>query len=222
MKVAVIVPFRDRGDADRKANLFHTLYHLDACGFIPWLSDDFRSGPFNRSAAYNNGRALHPADVYVWHEADILVPHQQLRDAIEMAAAEPGLVVPFTEYRALSPEDTVKVRGGADPAGFTPEHVVKNGASIGAVGVCSEASMAAVGRWDEKFAGWGFDDNAMFQAFRVAAGPPRWVDGTAYHLWHKPGNEASGADAVATSLNHDRWCLYRDASTADEIRALTA
>lgn len=222
MKVAVVIPFRDRGDANRRRNLDAVVQHLDGCGFIPWVVDDGRHGPFNRSAAYNAGRALYQADVYVWHEADMLVPPANLRDAVDLAAAEPGLVVPFTEYRALSEQDTWRARTGADPAGFTPEHVVCNGASVGAVGVTSEATMRTVGRWDERFRGWGFDDNAMFRAFSVTAGPPRWVNGTAYHLWHHPGNEASGADALATSLNHERWCLYRDAVTADQIRALTA
>ena len=66
--------------------------------------------------------------------------------------------------------------------------------------------MQAVGQWDEHFAGWGFDDNAMFLAFERLAGPPRWVQGVGWHLWHPLAYGRVDTDAKArTAANRARY-----------------
>jgi len=230
----VIVPFRDKGDPWRAKNLGTVLEHLDQCGFDPHIVDDGRTGqaPFNRSAAYNRGIQAHPADVWVCHEADMLIDPEQLTTAVELAAAQPGLVVPFNTRNELSRTDTERVHRGADHRAFTPEYVMGDGRSVGAVNVVSAATMRLVGRWDEAFEGWGFDDRAMARAFKVVTGrDTRAVPGIGWHLWHVPGWSVEsrfrgGAhipphEHEATVRNERRYRRYRRASTPDQIRALT-
>lgn len=222
MRVAVIVPWRDKGDPRRRMNLFATVEHLNAAGYTPTVTGDNRAGPFNRSAAYNEGRRTTPADVYVWHEADMIVPADQLDEGIRLAAATTGLVIPFTTYHILNPEHSDLVHAGADPADQDC-NTIGGGQSIGAVGITSEATMQMVGRWDETFSGWGYDDNAMHRAFTVCAGPTRWVDGPGYHLWHPTGAApADQAEALATARNTARLQHYLAEDRPDGIRALTA
>lgn len=219
----IVVPWRDKGDRDRRANFDAVLDHLTGLGVGPVaVADDGRLGPFNRSAAYNRGRAAHPSDVYVWHEADMLLPADQLEAGVRLALESPGLVVPFTEYRYLSAADSGAVRDGQPPEAFRPEFLMGGGKSIGAVGITSEETMRLVGRWDEKFAGWGHDDNAMFRAFTLCAGPARWVEGPGYHLWHPPGMQTPVVEEQdATNDNYRRWLAYKAAATPEEVRALT-
>ena len=168
----ILVPWRDKGDCWRTANLSAVLAHLSTMADLDVdVVDDAASGPFNRSRAYNRGIARHPsADVFLFHEADMLVPEAQLRQAIAWAVGRTGLIVPFDLYRYLSTETTERVRAGRDPLLATPEYVMSDGRSNGAVNVVSAATMRAVGCWDEEFAGWGFDDRAMVRAFEVATG----------------------------------------------------
>lgn len=196
------------------------------------ISSDGASGkaPFNRSRAYNRGAEV-LADIYVWHEADMLVPRHQLVEGIRLAAQEPGLVVPFDTYCYLGEDDSMKVLEGAAPGFFKPERVMTDGRSIGAVGITSAATLQSVGQWDEMFSGWGYDDNAMAYAFQKAANPTRWVVGDAHHLWHTPGWQAGGRFAggaeisdeekAATERNRIRLGLYRQARSPLEIRRLT-
>lgn len=241
-RVAIIVPWRDKGDPYRGANMHTVIDHLTSMrlGDVI-LTSDGRDGnvPFNRSAAYNLGIALARPDpdiVYIFHEADMLVPHDQLRRAVTWAATtSPGLVVPFDTYRYLSRRDTELVRdGGADPATFSPLRKMLDGRAIGAVNIVTAATMAAVGRWDETFEGWGFDDRAMAHAFEVACGRPAFiVTGDATHLWHEPGWAAgkgfSGGSRTltareqrATEANRKRMREYLRTQNADGIRELTA
>lgn len=216
----VIIPFRDRGtDPTRVANLTRVVWTWQSYGFAPMTIGDGRIRPaqFNRSAAYNRGMAhcWDSSDVFVFAESDMLIPVDLINAAVHRAFDSPGLVVPFTEYRALSQKDSCDVRGGADPARFIPERIMPNGQSIGAINVVSRKTMEKVGQWDEQFEGSWYDDNAMKIAFEVLAGKTRWVDGTAYHLWHLPGHAGShlsAEDREATRRNRARLQQYRQAS----------
>lgn len=223
---AVIVPFRDRGrDPLRQANLERVLSWWTEEGLSPVVVDDGRSGDeqFNRSRAYNNGIAVVSAEVYVFTESDMLISRHQVDKAIALATEAPGVVVPFRQYRALEEISSALVRNYIRyPYDCTPDFVMDDD-SIGAINVVSHATLEATGGWDENFCGSWWDDRAMFRAFEVCAGPPRWVDGPAWHLWHLPG--ASGEhltdeDRAATARNEERWRRYEQAQTPEEIRAL--
>jgi len=231
MTAHIVIPFRDRGrDQLRRANLEKV---VDWIRDWPWplhIVDDGRADDqqFNRSAAYNRGRLLAEsagADVVVYLESDMLVPREQITMGIELARNDLGLVVPFTSYRYLSEEDAALVRGGAAPDSMTPESTMEHGSSIGAVNIVSLATLDAVGYWDETFEGSWYDDTAMYGAFGIAAGPPQWIVGPAWHLYHVPGwhgDHLTEEDKAATARNAARLNLYASATTAERIRELTA
>ncbi len=228
--VLVAIPFRDRGrDPLRAANLRRVLEHWSPRSMPVAVVSDGRSGDtqFNRSAAYNQGAAIAEllgCDVIVYAEADMLVPVEQIREAVELARAGLGMVVPFTDYHYLSADDSECVRGGLDPGCCTPEWS-RYGESVGAITVVSRATLDAVGRWDESFNGSWWDDTAMALAFARATGAPtRVVAGPAWHLYHLPGwtgEHLTEADRDATAANQARYRLYEQAATPDEILALT-
>lgn len=228
LRIGVIIPFRDRGvDSYRAANLERVVKLWESYDMTPSVVSDNRaaSAQFNRSAAYNHGYALNAdADVLVYAESDMLIEVEQVRDGIQEAMAQPGLVVPFTEYRYMSREDSVFIRGGDHPGDYKPESVMANGRSIGAINIVSRKTMEAIGQWDERFEGSWYDDNAMQRAFEVCCGPTRWVNGPAWHLYHLPGwtgDHLSNEDKAATLRNKRRYRSYVMAQTPERIRALT-
>lgn len=229
MSVAVVIPWRDRGlDPLRSGNLARVRGHWSGYRAPLLIADDDRCGDaqFNRSAAYNSGAAAAgDADVLVFTEADIIIDFAQINEAVALAAQSPGLVIPFSEFRAITPEDSHWVRlESADPAACESRTVKGYRGSIGAVNVLSRKAFDAVGGYDTHFEGAWYDDDAMKIAFEVCCGPTRWVDGPAYHLHHWSGGHGthlSTADRLATARNRQRLSLYRRARTAEQIRALT-
>lgn len=226
----LVVPFRDRGrDPRRAANLDAVRRWWDGSPWPVHVVTDGREGDeqFNRSAAYNRGAeaaAAAGADVVIYTEADMLIPWHQVAAAVAAAGEQPGLVVPFSEYRYLGEEDTSWVRHTLQPREVTPESVMADASSMGAVNVVSMASLAAIGCWDEGFEGNWYDDNAMERAFAVCCGPRRHVDGPAWHLFHLPGwagEHLTENDRAATEANRQRWERYKAATTPEQIRALT-
>ena len=228
-RTAVVIPFRDRGaDPLRQSNAQCVMAHWAGFPGKVHLVSDGRTGDaqFNRSAAYNRGiDRSGAAEVIVFAEADMMIGAPQITRAVKLAAAAPGIVVPFTEYRYLSPADSHHVRiRRRRVEDCIPERTITGGRSIGAINVASRGTLVTVGQWDEKFEGNWYDDDAMKIAFEICAGPTRWVTGPAFHLYHLPGwtgDHLTDADRAATEANKARLELYRHAETVDRVRELT-
>jgi len=227
--VAVIIPFRDRGrDPLRPANLERVTAHWEASPWDYLVIDDGRTGydSFNRSAAYNRGAAHTTADILVYAESDLLVDYRQIQEGIAQAAAAPGLVVPFSRFMAITPEDSEKVRAfQIEPHAAKSGQVRGDKKSIGAVNIISRDTLDAIGQWPEEFEGAWFDDDACERAFHVCCGPTRFVDGPGWHLYHLSGAQGShltDADRAATEANKARYQKYLAAQTPARIRELTA
>lgn len=230
MKIKVVLPFRLRegGDFRRSANLAVTQAWWYAHGFDPIIQSDGLSGDaqFNRHRAYNAAVARFPeTEVFVFTEADMLIYPEQVRAAVFTADANPGLVVPFTQYRYLSDEVTARVRDTYydDPAPavaalwelppddpeslfqWEAERVIDNGDSIGAINVVSRRTLEMTGGFTEATSGNWYDDNIIEEGFRFLTGnPTRWVAGPALHLYHLPGwkgDHLTEADRAATQHN---------------------
>lgn len=228
--VQVIIPFRDRGvDPRRGANLDVVLAWWYSHGFaVQVISDGFglsRDAQFNRHRAYNRAVSGNPkADVFVFAEADMLIHPDQVVAAVSLSLSKPGLVVPFSQYRYLSDAYTATVREAyydlddtalAKVWGRTPEDpdslfnlpaesVMDNRRSIGAVNVVSRKTLLRTGGFTEMTSGNWYDDNITEESFAFLAGPTRWVDGPALHLYHLPGHRGdhlTDEDRQATANN---------------------
>lgn len=232
MTVAVIIPFRERegGDPLRVANLARVADHWAGYGCEVVVASDGRSGDeqFNRSIAYNRavGRGLMgatTADMLIFSESDLIVSYAQVDRALRLAK-DPGMVIPFSWFMALSEADSVRVRAHeADPADCDADPIKGHRGSIGAINVMSRSTYDRVGGYDESFEGAWYDDDAMKIAFDTLAGPTRWVEGSAFHLYHLSGGRGehlTDADRAATAENRRRFQLYRKARTPEQIRSL--
>ena len=228
MKPAVIIAFRDRGlDPLRHANLVRVAEHWAQYDCEILVVDDGRQGDaqFNRSRAYNRAVERTDAEILIFTESDIIVSHEQIDRAVALAEAAPGQVIPFSWFMALTELDSTLVRDHMrDPVDCEKHPVKGHRGSIGAACVVSRDSYQVVGGFDEKFEGAWYDDDAMKIAFETAAGPTRWVEGSAYHLHHQSGGKGSHlslADRQATARNRLRLRLYQQARTPERIRELT-
>lgn len=223
MEIGVVIPWRDSGDPERIDNYEYVWeYYENLFDWVASPDDGATSGPFNRSRAYNRGYQVMkqcPVDVILWNEADTVLLPENIEIAAKMALKRPGMVIPYTERHELSPEDTRSVLDGTTPFAYTGAVVHGDGWSIGQAGVTSHETMDTIGGWwDERFKGWGYDDNAMFEIFKRLAGEPRWVQGPGHHLYHTPAYEAHTPESrAATDANHELYESIRQ-MTDNELK----
>src|SRR5690606_28609080 len=137
--------------------------------------------------------------------ADTIPEEQPLRDAIAGAAQDGVLHLPYTRYRALSPAGTLAVYArGVDPlhAPVTEESM----RPIGGVWVISAEAYWRAGGMDEKFRGWGVEDDAFWTASSCLLGEPVRHTGAITHLHHEPAADVRSPEYRA---NQQRYRQYQ-------------
>ena len=168
----VVIPFYGKESGPRWRNF----------GFVVDLYDDrgWRTiSPMHcrsLSHARNKGAEWsHYSEVLVFNDGDTLCPPEQLDQAVELAAAEPGLVFPFDTYLRLSQQATGRLNHWTEVFSAAVEQEMFEPPSVGVVAI-SRACFEQVGGFDEGFVGWGYEDIA----FRYACSklwPERRVPG---------------------------------------------
>lgn len=199
--VAVVIPWRPSPDRTG---------HLEACraALLRALPEahimalDSGHDPFNRAASRNRaftGRGV--ASIWVACDADAIVEPEPLRAAVE-AAGDGKLHLPYTTCRLLTERGTKAVLAGADPS--TVDAWYANTQSVGGCVVVSYETWRAVGGWDERFVGWGFEDTAFWAAADTLFGTVRH-EGALHDLWHPDGREIGSPRYMTSKALCDRY-----------------
>lgn len=191
----VIIPFRS-DDGPRERACTKVRLHLTEAG-LRWIL--FPAEPWSPGAARNLGAELTSDDVLVFNDADTIVPAGQIREAVQAAGDEPGLVYAYTLY-------VRRDRSGR------PVREIFGSPSLGCAAISRE-SFEQVGGFDESYIGWGYED-CDFARRCSERWPLRRVEGVAWHLWHgdRRGDDApEDSDPDDVRANLERW--QRAAST---------
>jgi Glycosyltransferase like family 2 len=170
----------------------------ESSGFDVIAGDSDPVRPFNVSAARNNAVRKADTDTVILADADTLVSI----DAVHTALGMPEAVVwPFTEYLRVS-----STWVDAEDLSAVPVLHRHPRLSVGGVIVCDRAEYWRLGGFDERFLGWGYEDNAFALLARTFSTVGR-VPGVVYSFEHQ-------ARRVQSSPNRRRWATYRQAKTS--------
>jgi hypothetical protein len=165
------------------------------CGAIAKYIDDYifvtNDGPYNRSWALNVGERLAGgARLLCLLDADAFVPYDFL-ERLNEDLSQHDVVLPFDEVLYLDhPSADALVRTLHEtPAGAPHPALPPSGrgyALRGVKGFClglTRELFDAVDGFDERYEGWGDEDNEFYQTLRSVTTISR-RDGYLAHLWH--------------------------------------
>lgn len=210
------IPYRP--DFGHRDQLFtHLKDHFwDQIGFELLVGHN-TEGPFNRAKAIN--QALDTDwEIAVIADADTWVPARQLHRAILTARVTGRLVAAFDAVVELSRTCTTDIlHGKTSLAGsFGAEKVrTRHLETQSSMLVIPRTLWDQVGGMDERFEGWGCEDNAFWKACTLHAGEPDRITGNAYHLWHPTAPGKHGGIQYKRNLN--LWRRYEQAATVEEL-----
>ena len=153
-------------------------------------------------------------DIAVIGDADTLVEPGPLLAAIQGAANDTRVHLPYDQYRSLREDGTRQHLAG------TPldqcNHLVVDGACSG-VYVTTPATWWAHGGQDESFLGWGFEDAAWRAAHRTLLGcDPVRHPGAVYSLHH----QSAAKEGQQYTANAAR--CYRYLQAEGDVEAMRA
>lgn len=177
----IVIPWRDDGSrsAACKTVCDHLRTVVPGC---PIILADSGHETFNRAASRNLGvKAAGQDEIVVVCDADTLVDPDGLLVA-SRAAQRGGLHYPQAVVNYLSEAGTELVIQGQP---VDPQRIEFSLPSAhGGCFVILAEQYRAVGGMDERFEGWGFEDNAWWAAAKDRLGVPTHHRGVAWHLWH--------------------------------------
>ncbi len=219
VKVLVVIPFypgdNEEQSRQRTRNLRHVLRLYEDC-YPEWervIATDYAI-PFSKAFANNQviftGKILRTSfpDVLLFNDADSLCSPQAIRNAVDMAHSQPGLVRAFRHYRRLTEVYTENLRYWRDAFNQPYDWHMDGSLSHACIAV-RYSCYKQVGGYDPRFRAWGYEDLAadiMFGAFWQA----RYVNtGTVVHLHHKPTEgdpRFASYQAANEQLYYKRYC----------------
>ena len=152
----------------------------------------YNAGPFNKAWGLNVGARASGGSVLLFGDADVIVPGG-LGDAARLCAGRAQVVKPYRDLIDLTSEASARVRElGADALAGHDAAFARNRDGIGErLSLCGgwfairRDAFAALGGFDERFVGWGGEDDAMTtKVERVRLATFELDGGPALHLWH--------------------------------------
>lgn len=158
--------------------------------FAKLIEVDTDHVPYNLAAVRNEGvrqAEAAGADIVVLTDADaVIVPPENVMMCAKLAVADGRVHMPFTKQRYLTEDETTSViMGGTAP--------LDGGHGNGAIYVMRPDTYWQFGGSDERFSGWGGDDDGLVAAARTLVGLERH-SGTVWSLWHADERRPVGTE----------------------------
>lgn len=193
MDLSVLIPYG--GTEEWRERSFHWLLRrygdlLPGAQIVIGSSD---AENFSRAEARNRAFGQCTGDTLLIADADTIFHPDQLTAAINLLKGKRNWVLPYQWYYNLSREVTDSILNldasetitePVHPASY--EHKIESWAGLL---VTPREAFEVVGGYDERFQGWGYEDNAFRLALDTLWGQhERLAWGYCLHLWH-PSSE---------------------------------
>lgn len=149
------------------------------------------AGPFNKAWGWNVGVRAASSDLLFFCDADLLVAPPALETAVSLCSRRVLAVNPYQYLADLSPGESDRLLGEEDQPCFAREDASEQRGTGEQLCFCGGAFLMRrtlhqyLGGFDERYLGWGGEDDAMSLRLGRTTNEVAVVQGrTALHLWH--------------------------------------
>lgn len=212
--LSVLIPWGDDGSSRRRGFAWLLERYdrlLPDAELVIGRSD---TTPFNLSAARNHAFAQASHDLLLLADADaVFSVRQVLRGAREMARGA-RWVIPYGDRRFyyLSAAQTAKLLDGPPQIDLPlPGADARAAQAVCGLMLIPREGWERVGGFDERFAGWGREDDAFVLALETLWGPCTRLEEPAMHLWHEVAPETR-YDSPCFAANSRLYAWYVEAA----------
>ncbi|MFD1038934.1 galactosyltransferase-related protein [Virgibacillus byunsanensis] len=145
--------------------------------------------PFPKAKVINKAVKESNGDILVIADADLIYDPNLLKESIKKLDSH-AWVIPFRKVLNISKESTQKLLEEEPqwPIPIPVDTKKRPHAAMGGINIVPRELFDAVCGFDERFVGWGGEDDAFAASLNSLCGYVKRMDGTLYHLWHKRGS----------------------------------
>lgn len=185
--LSILLPYRpDQGIRDRNFLWVVSYYErmFPEAELCVGLAED---KPFNRSKAVNLAAAQATRSVFAIADADLFFERKLMDDSLQLLGSVPW-IVPYRHIVRLSQPLSERILrsnpGWPLDKKLKLPRLKEASVRVGGLIVLERSSFESVGGFDERFIGWGGEDDAFASAANTALGRYVRLKHTIYHLWH--------------------------------------
>ncbi|WP_254844403.1 galactosyltransferase-related protein [Virgibacillus halodenitrificans] len=152
-----------------------------------------KSDLFSKAKAINHAAKQATRNIYVIADSDIFYDPNLITKAIDLLKEHPW-VIPYHRIHYLSKNSTKKLveTDPAWPISINVDAHTPNKKKKGGINIVTRTCFETINGFDERFCGWGGEDEAFVHAMNAVFGKYVRLDKDIYHLWHSRGKSASG------------------------------
>lgn len=185
--ISILMPFqRDGGPREKNFEWIKAFYkeNFPEAEICIGTSDD---RPFNKSRAINRAAQRAEGDILIMGDADIFYDPQIIHDSLALLTKDTW-ILPYTSINRLSEEASSNVMK-LNPKWPIPldlgMYELEDAPDYsGGINIMWRDHFMEVGGFDERFEGWGGEDDSFFYAMETLCGTHCRLDRTICHLWH--------------------------------------
>ena len=152
----------------------------------------YNDGPFNRSWAINMAAKIATGEILIVHDADMFLGIHELEDSIAQIHEGIEAVNPYDTLIDLNVDESAKLLSGSKQLDISRtnedldrQHIRHVLPFCGGIYIITRELYFAVGGMDERFQGWGAEDNAMEMRIEASSRKIRTdASNIAFHIWH--------------------------------------
>ncbi|MBM7656473.1 galactosyltransferase-related protein [Neobacillus cucumis] len=187
--VSIIIPFQSDYGPRAKAFEWIKRYYASTMPEAELCIGIIYDKEINKSRAINLAAKNATRDILVIADADVVYDPNLILESIPLLE-KGGFVVPFTDVYNVEQYGTEKLlkTKPAWPLNIKSEYAYRSNwvyeGFAGKLIVISRENFEAVGGFDERFIGWGGEDDAFSHAARTICGDLINIKGKVFHLWH--------------------------------------
>lgn len=183
--VSVLIPFKsDNGPRDA---IFKWVldYYTQLMPEAEICIGTSKTELFLRSQAINDAAKKATREIFVIADADLVYDSEMLVKSINLLNKY-SLVYPYHKIMYLSECNTQEILKSQPvwPLKISDRIFQLPYDPFGGVNVVTRKNFEVIGGFDERFVGWGGEDNAFFIAITTLFGPHLRLERNGYHLWH--------------------------------------
>jgi hypothetical protein len=201
LELSVLLPYKPdngpRDEAFRWTRAFYRKYMQNAEICI----GHSESALFSRAQAINDAARQATTDLFLIADTDIVYDPRIILEAKQKLNTH-AWVIPYSQVQDISEPCTKQLLGTEPvwPFAMPLDSTVRTYSPKGGLTLMPRKHFEAVKGLDERFIGWGGEDDAFASSLDTLCGQHDRLQEAIYHLWH-PNNKENGNPNYANNFN---------------------